>query len=305
MIPRVTLLVTIAAAAAALFPIACSGSDASPGLSATATLTPPEAGTTDDGGGASANTGPGGGAGTATPARPAQPQTVGSPLCNASGWMGCYPDNAKSAKPSDCNLSPDVRAYDGGDSGFDIAQSACHVQRASNDAGIQPVCTSSGAGTVGMACNQPTDCAPGYECVGEGKCQPYCCEGQCDHSNLFCDIQPIASDPALKVPVCMPIQSCALLDSDGGSCPATETCNVVRFDTGATSCVAIGPKQAGEDCNTANCARGLTCLGAPAERICYILCHTGQRSMECTTTPKQTCKGGIPLFPVPGIGICE
>src|SRR6202142_886108 len=100
MIPRVTLLVTIAAAAAALFPIACSGSDASPGLSATATLTPPEAGTTDDGGGASANTGPGGGAGTATPARPAQPQTVGSPLSNAWAGKGCYPYTARGARPT-------------------------------------------------------------------------------------------------------------------------------------------------------------------------------------------------------------
>jgi hypothetical protein len=285
--------------ATAVIAIGCASSDANPaGLSETATITPPEAGA-DEVGGGSFNAGP------SMPARPPVAQTVGSPLCNASVWMGCYPDNGKSARASDCNVSPDVRTYDGGGFGYDNAQAACHVQRANNDAGVQPVCTPSGAGTDGMACSQPTDCAPGYECVLDGRCQPYCCKGECAHSNLFCDIQPIAADTALKVPVCMPIQSCGLLDSDGGSCPTGETCAVVRADTGATSCVAIGPRQAGEDCNTANCARGLTCLGAPGGKTCYILCHTGPRAAECASTPKQTCKGGIPLFPVPGVGICE
>jgi hypothetical protein len=300
MSPRVALFVTMAVAAASVLPIGCGSADATAAaLPATATATPPEAGFELGGGeddsGSTAN--------TVTP-RPEPPQTVGSPLCNASVWMGCYPDNAKSAKASDCNLSPDGRGYDGGP-GYDNGQPACHVQRANNDAGVQPVCTSAGATTDGTACGGPTDCAAGYECVGDGKCQRYCCTGDCTHSDQFCDIQPIATDPALKVPVCMPLHGCGLLDSDGGACPANQTCAVVRFDSGATSCVAIGPRQSGEECNTANCARGLTCLGAPAEKTCFILCHTGPRTAECASTPKQMCKGGIPLFPVPGIGICE
>ncbi|MGA7120441.1 MAG: hypothetical protein WBY94_10110 [Polyangiaceae bacterium] len=295
------LLITTALAASGAGAIGCSGSTESAGLPATAVVNPPDGGT-DDGAitfpspGANASFGP------AAPMKPpSQPQIEGSPLCNASGWMGCYPDNAKTPKGSDCGGFPDGRGNDSG-AGSDTP-SACHVQRA--DAGVQPVCTGSGSSTDGMPCDGPTDCAPGFECVANGRCQPYCCRGECSQSNEFCDIQPTAADSALKVPVCMPVQSCGLLDSDGGACPSDATCAVVRADTGTTGCVAIGPRQAGDECNTSNCARGLTCLGTPGERTCYILCHTGQRTQECAQTPKQTCKGGIPLFPAPGIGICE
>jgi hypothetical protein len=328
MTPRVRLFICTVLAAMAVHAIGCSSSAPTAVVSATAMVTPPEAGTDDAGtpegpdgsANASASAGASTDAGVILPLPPSerpqtgqsqagqpqteQPQTEGSPLCNASSWMGCYPDNTKTGKASDCNPSPDVRD-DAGISGYDNSQSACHVQRASNDAGVQPVCTASGSNTDGMACGGPTDCAPGYECIGVGKCQPYCCKGTCSQPEQFCDIQPTATDPGLKVPVCMPIQSCGLLDSAGAACPPTDTCAVVRSDTGATGCVAVGPKQAGENCNTADCARGLTCLGAPAEKTCYILCHTGERTTECASTPKQTCKGGLPLFPIPGIGICE
>ena len=299
---RVSLLITTALSASAAGAAGCSGSAMSPGPSATATVSPPDSGT-DDGAisfpspGANASFGPG-----APMRQPPQSQIQGSPLCNASGWMGCYPDNAKTARGSDCNGPAEGRGNDGGVVGSDTP-SACHVERA--DAGVQPVCTGSGSSTDGMTCGGPTDCAPGYECIGSGRCQPYCCRGECSQSNDFCDIQPTAADPALKVPVCMPIQGCGLLDSDGGACPPEATCAVVRPDTGTTGCVAIGPRQPGEECNTSDCARGLTCLGASGQKTCYILCHTGQRTQECAETPKQICKGGIPLFPAPGIGICE
>ncbi len=337
---RVTLFISTVLAATAVHAVGCISPAPSAVVLATAMVTPPEAGADDAstpegpdgspsasaGASASASAGASTDAGvnlptTHPPERPQtgqsqtgqsqtgepqteQPQTEGSPLCNASSWMGCYPDNTNTGKASDCNSSPDVRD-DAGIPGYDNSQSACHVQRASNDAGVQPVCTASGSSTDGMACGGPTDCAPGYECIGDGKCQPYCCKGTCSQPDQFCDIQPTATDPGLKVPVCMPIQSCGLLDSVGAACPSTDTCAVVRSDTGATGCVAVGPKQAGDDCNTADCARGLTCLGAPAEKTCYILCHTVERTTECASTPKQTCKGGIPLFPMPGIGICE
>jgi hypothetical protein len=300
MSPRVTLFATVAIVMTVMTGCAHSTADSTLVI---ATLPGPGAGEDD------------GGMMQDSSAGASEPSTQGSPLCNASAWMGCYPDYAKSARSSGCTLSsPSFRASDGGASpsfrasdggwGNDFAEPACHVQRANNDAGVQPVCTPSGANGDGMSCGAPSDCAPGYECVGEGKCQPYCCAGECDHSDQFCDIQPVVDDPLLSVPVCMAIHSCGLLDIGGGSCPANETCAVVR-DTGATSCVAIGPKQAGDECNTANCARGLTCLGPPGQKSCYILCHTGQRAAECAGTPKQICKGGIPLFPVPGIGICE
>jgi hypothetical protein len=318
MSPRFALFIRTSLAAMAAAAIGCSGPAPNLGLTATAMVAPPDAGTDNAAVGSAAPTAipinlptpeenERVGAAAPAPMRPQyQSQTEGSPLCNASDWMGCYPDDAKTTRATDCGASPDARGNDGGASGDDgVTQSACHVQRSSDDAGVRPVCTASGSSTDGMMCSGPTDCAPGYECVGTGKCQPYCCKDACSRPDQFCDIQPTAKDPALKVPVCMPIQTCGLLDSGGAACPDNATCAVVRFDTGATGCVAIGPSQAGDQCNTVNCARGLTCLGTPGEKSCYILCHTGERTTECASTPKQTCKGGIPLFPNPGIGICE
>jgi hypothetical protein len=236
--------------------------------------------------------------------RPSNSRVLGSPLCNASGWMGCYPDNTRGIRARDCDLTADAGAFDA--AAWDTIPLACHVEHAANDAGVAPVCTPAGGLTESDPehCTGPTDCAAGYECVAGGKCQPYCCAGECSHQDEFCDIQTTFADPSIRVPVCMPIDPCGLLDSSGGSCPPNQTCAVVR-DDGATSCVAVGPREAGDDCSTDHCARGLVCLGTSVERSCYILCHMAPHTTECASTPKQTCKGGIPLSPVAGIGICQ
>jgi hypothetical protein len=239
------------------------------------------------------------------PTGAASKPNIGSPLCNAARWKGCYPDDPSTANAKDCSLAPDG-GVDDASGGYGNAQLACRVQRAHGDAGVQPACTPSGSATDGDYCGDPSDCAPGFECVGSGVCRHYCCAGDCASRNEFCDIQPMASDLATKVPVCLPIHSCSLLNqsSTPDLCPTGETCAVVR-DNGATSCVAAGKRQAGDECDTGHCARSLVCLGTAGDRRCYTLCHTAPGANDCASTPKQMCKGGLPLFPVPGIGICE
>jgi hypothetical protein len=270
MTPRAFLLAIVSAAVLAAVGVGCSQSvDVSP--------SPPQfvnqnSRDVDDDGGSAPD----------APQRAAH-LVVGSPLCNAS-LSGCHPD------ASGAN---------------DNAQLACRVQAASRDAGAQPVCSPSGTATDGMSCSGASDCAPGYECTGFGTCRHYCCAGDCTNQNEFCDVQSMTGS-ATRVPVCMPIRSCSLLDqvNGAGPCPRNQTCAVVR-DNGATSCVGVGRKQAGDECDTEHCEPGLVCLGTSGDRRCYMLCHTTQASNECTSTTKQMCKGGLPLFPLPGIGICE
>src|SRR5258708_5758023 len=55
-----------------------------------------------------------GGSATDAPPFRMQPQFQGSPLCNAVHWMGCYPDDPKSANAQECNLELDGGMYLGG-----------------------------------------------------------------------------------------------------------------------------------------------------------------------------------------------
>ncbi|MBV9947844.1 MAG: hypothetical protein JOZ69_13405 [Myxococcales bacterium] len=225
--------------------------------------------------------------------------TIGSPLCNASFWM-CYPDDPSTAH--ECQLAPDGGAYNAA-VGYDNVPLGCHVRAANNDLGVAPVCTPPGNATDGMFCDTGEDCAPGYECVGNGTCRHYCCAGACGDPNDFCDIQT-AVGSGLRVPVCAPMHHCNLLDSSGaGSCAPGQTCQVVK-NNGATSCVAIGPQQAGDECNTDHCGPTLTCIGnSGGDRTCFQLCSTSLKSHDCPSG--QTCTGGLPLFPTPGVGICK
>src|SRR5579883_229078 len=163
-------------------------------------------------------------------------QYQGSPLCNAVRWKGCYPDDPRTSTASECALAPDGGPYNVA-GGYDNVELGCHVVRANQPLGVQPVCTPAGAGGDGATCTRGLDCAPGYECVGDGTCRHYCCAGSCGSEGEFCDLQA-TSDTMLEVPVCMPLRPCGLLDtpSDAGSCSGGETCAVAR-DNGATSCV--------------------------------------------------------------------
>jgi hypothetical protein len=283
-------------AAIALFApaaIGCSGADATPAVgqeSKPAMTLPPEP---EDGG-------------APVPATAGiVPHALGSPLCNAS-ISTCFPDDPNSAHAMLCGLAPDGGTYSAS-AGYDNAQLACHVQQANGAAEPAPVCTLAGklTDTSSTPCSSPTDCAAGFECVTGGACRHYCCAGECFDPSEFCDIQQTTGNPSIRVPVCTPIHACGLLDqpSDAGSCGALQTCAVVRVENGATSCVAIGSSNVGEPCDTQQCLKGLTCLGAAGDRHCYKLCHTAPGSMDCPA--KQTCRGGLPLFPMPGVGICQ
>lgn len=271
-------------------PLGCNTEVAMDSAPVSTIITPPDA-EADDGGVAP----------DAPPRGLAPSQIAGSPLCNASTWMGCYPDDQHVARDRDCNLSG---AAADASTGSDSSVLACRVQPPSGGVAAAPVCGPAGPATDGVACRGSTDCAPGYECVGGGVCRRYCCAGSCSNQNQFCDIQVMTLDASTKVPVCIPVDDCGLLDqpSDAGACAPDETCSVVR-DNGARSCVATGSRQPGDECDTDHCAEGLACLGSAGARRCYVLCHTSGGSPECSH--KQNCKGGLPLFLLPGVGICE
>lgn len=227
---------------------------------------------------------------------------TGSPLCGAltpaaAATATCDPDAPTTAKA--CGVAPDAQP---GDTAL-----ACRLLPAvgANTASgvVQPVCAPAGPGGDGSWCKTSSECAAGYDCVGAGTCQHYCCAGNVECvTDEFCDIQPTTQLTGVRVPVCMPIQpagGCTLLATT--SCPEAQTCSVVRED-GATSCVAIGAQKAGEACETAHCAADLVCLGTPGERTCFELCSTATAA-QCSVSQK--CKGGLPLFQDNSIGICQ
>jgi hypothetical protein len=249
----------------------------------------------------------------ATEAAPAVMAYQGSPLCNASQVTSCcYPDALSLCAPTACEAPSDAGAADGPGGFASQVAFGCHLAPSPTSAGdagaalasgqqVAPACLPAGLGVDGAPCRAPADCAPGYECVGsDGTCRHYCCAGSiaCLHDQ-FCDIQQTTQSAPMNVPVCMPVETCALLES--GACPAGETCAVVRED-GSKSCVAVGSAAAGDRCETVHCGAGLVCLGVPGSRLCYSLCAMKVPG-QCPST--QTCKGGLPLFLDPGVGICE
>jgi hypothetical protein len=273
----------------------------------------PTVSNTDDGGASlwqTAESGAGSSTGGGEPDAKA-PAFQGSPLCAAQPPSDCYPDDPSTAKA--CDLAPDGGPYNA-TSGYDNAKLACRVQASPNSAaGVQPVCAPAGTAGDGSWCKSSEECAPTYDCVGAGTCQRYCCSGNSECLTAeFCDIQTTVATSSIEVPVCMPIHpagGCTLLDPTSccsGTAACAQTCAVVRED-GATSCVAVGAAKAGESCDYDHCAAGLVCLGTPGQRLCFQLCHVGATSSsnECSASPQQSCKGGLPLFPDPTIGICQ
>jgi hypothetical protein len=229
----------------------------------------------------------------------------GNPLCRLTqaygdgGLYGCNPDQP--ATPIDCAMDGGAAAGDGG--GY-----ACRVQP------VMPSSSGMNSPTAPATGCSPSSgdalCAPGFDCVGvPGTCRHYCCAGNsaCDAKDpspkTFCDVQFLNRAAATPVPVCMPIVTCNLQEqlAQYPPCPATQTCAVVRED-GQTGCVDIGPKGPGDSCEQDHCSAGLVCLGAPGQRVCYKLCDT-QSSSQCTAP--ETCKGGLPLFQDPRVGVCQ
>jgi hypothetical protein len=293
----VVLLIQTGVAALAAVAMGCAAADATPSPQPGPNLPIPGASPREDGDG---------GLAAVDVAAGAAVHVFGSPLCNVS-FSSCNPDDPRTARASWCGLAPDGGLYSAS-AGYDNAQLACHVLPAINQPGVLPACTAAGSlnDTSPTACSAPTDCQAGFECVAGGSCRHYCCAGECFDPTEFCDIQQTAQNSSIPVPVCAPIHSCALLDqaSDAGSCAPGQTCSVVRVENGATSCVATGGADAGAECDTEHCAAGLVCLGTAGDRHCYKLCHTAPGSADCPVD-RPTCRGGLPLFPLPGIGICQ
>jgi hypothetical protein len=241
----------------------------------------------------------------------------GNPLCNASQATSCcYPDALNYCGPAPCESPSDAGADAGGGGYSQPVEYGCHLvptpppssavmgSTPRPDAqvlqSVTPSCTPAGLLLDGSQCHGPADCAPGYECVGSpGTCRHYCCSGNTScRIDQFCDIQPTASGSSMEVPVCMPAHTCDLLQP--GTCPSGQTCAVVRED-GSLSCVQVGAATAGKSCQTEHCASDLVCLGA-ATRTCYALCKVGYAN-QCPGS--QTCKGGLPLFVDPSVGVCQ
>ena len=248
-------------------------------------------------------------AGTADDTRGASPEGgasgdaaggyLGSPLCNYARPNGCFPDLP--APATDC---PNFDGGAGSDAGGPSVTYACHVAVDKVASLPTQTCDTAGHGYDGDACQAGGDCAAGFECVGSGQCRHYCCSAStcaAQGKYSFCDIQPMSSAPIpdTKVPVCMPVRACKLLEP--GYCAQGETCAVVKVD-GTTSCVAVGAAKVGDACDRDHCADNLVCLGNVGQRRCYQLCHTDSTS-ECAGSQK--CKGSAPMFPDPSVGICE
>jgi hypothetical protein len=223
----------------------------------------------------------------------------GSPLCNAVP-TSCYPDHPTTAKA--CGEAPDGGPYSP-TGGYDNVVFACRVIATPQAASQNPSCAPAGPAGDGSWCKSGSECQPAFDCVGSGTCQQYCCSGNDECvADQFCDIQPTVASPSAEVPVCMPIHpagGCKLLDAT--ACPAAKTCAVVR-DDGATSCVSIGAATVGGECDTDHCAAGLVCLGTSGSRTCFLLCST---STAAGCPAGQECRGGLPLFPDPTVGICS
>jgi hypothetical protein len=238
------------------------------------------------------------------------PTLQGSPLCNAPLTGSCYPDDPSTAMA--CGLAPDGGAYNAA-AGYDNVALACRVVATTPDAmgnAQAPACAPAGNAGDGSWCKTSNECQAGFDCVGAGTCQHYCCSGNTECgpelpvaiANEFCDIQATTQATGVEIPVCMPIHpagGCKLLGPS--ACASTETCSVVR-DDGSTSCVSVGGAKAGQACDKDHCASSLVCLGTLGQRTCYQLCETST-STQCSAT--QQCKGGLPLFPDPTIGICQ
>jgi hypothetical protein len=221
-----------------------------------------------------------------------------SPLCPDITPSTCNPNESNTANeggtPTEkCTSLLNLDAGDGG-------PYACHVAKVNGN--VEFVCLAEGQSRE--SCVSPQSCTAGYECIGEdtGTCRRYCCDFVSCDSASFCDPQPIFKSSDVKVPVCMPIAQCKLL-SDG--CP-NQTCAVVDEQRGLTSCVDVGPRGVGDECETDHCAKDLVCLGTMGSRKCFKLCDmTGGASMyDCPSG--QHCKANSVIFPTAdNVGICQ
>jgi hypothetical protein len=198
-------------------------------------------------------------------------------------------------------------------------QYSCQVARDNSGSPVHQ-CAPSGTRDKGMPCDQASDCAAGYACVGGkdpktgtdvkiGQCLQYCCEpSTCRDPGTFCASRPLIEDgnekKPLIVPVCAPGENCALLQPfpcTGSSCTCpdqTTTCAVVRAD-GTRGCVIPGTGKVNDRCGTPElaCAAGYYC--SLATSLCVKMCKTDGVDDRCNPGKCQAAAG----FPT-GFGLC-
>lgn len=232
---------------------------------------------------------------------------TGSALCKVKGFRcdpdqtACYYDVDETGTGGhsgsclsgklECTASPGVA----------VVPAACRV--GTDD---EPSCASNFtvSGSEGVACRASSDCAIGYECVGEGTaatCKHYCCESTtCDGLSTgkgpqpFCDIE--TSIGGQLVPVCAIEPGCTLLASDSCNSSTDMTCTIVNAGTAQTACVTVGNAKAGEDCTTAKCGADLACIGG----TCRQLCNT---SHDCPSG--DTCNYTSGFSSLGTVGLCS
>jgi len=236
---------------------------------------------------------------------------LNNPLCKVSKTGGsCNPD-----APS-CISG----AYDGGanactsqvalcevDSGTPIIPAACRVEASGPGCVVATGATPTGAynsnNTQGAPCSQSSDCAIGFECVGDSKqgtCKHYCCDSTtCESASAtgygprpFCDIETALG--GLAVPVCTSEKPCAPLTP--GACESGKTCTVVNPATAQTACVKIGTAQVGDECVDTNCTDSLACVNGTCHQLC-------KGSSSCPSAQK--CIQSSAFQSLDGVGICE
>ena len=218
----------------------------------------------------------------------------GNPLCNATVFSMCFPDDEKPT----CSVS------DGGaDAGYSTV--ACRVDPKFSE----PMCESmpQAPKNEGDSCTNANDCGAGFECVGSpSRCRHFCCDSvTCTayskynaNKPYFCDIQPLASASSQMVPVCQPVAPCNLQTQDCGS---GQTCAIVESNGAfTTSCVAVGPGKVGDACGSQHCGLNLQCIGAPMP-TCHQLCDP--KSPQCPNGT--TCFHQWPVLDQQGVGVCK
>ncbi|MBK8012596.1 MAG: hypothetical protein IPK13_14695 [Deltaproteobacteria bacterium] len=137
-------------------------------------------------------------------------------------------------------------------------------------------------------------CGEGQVCTALGAEEGTRCYALCDAASDFtCPTHPNIS----QAYVCMPLVDlsyglCVLTGSqcdvlNPSTCDSDETCSVFG---GVTSCVPAGDLSAGEDCSTASCASGLSCikLSDRPTPVCLSPCDANTR--ECPNA-EDVCVG--------------
>ncbi len=304
-LPIVLLLASCAIAAAA----GCGGL----GVASSDSFAPAAADSNAGSGGAGGDAGTSGlplGPADAGVTPPLPTEFSSSPLCGhkPSNVCNAQLDNAgdSGAATNDCYQA--AKSNDAGALAYPDAAMACHVARDPQGQGLAPVCTPDG--TTTGTCFASAQCMAGHECVGansntQAQCRKYCCEANACEPTTFCDVQPIVSSNSLMVPVCMPTKSCELLSQYSAQCPADKQCGVA-LDAKALeikTCLDIGPRGIGEDCETNHCDKDLVCLGAPGARKCFQLCDTAKGSGQHPCPMGQACRASGTTFSGV-VGIC-